>query len=301
MVLAGCLVSLVGCQNDPAPRPARAVQVAPLEPLTDKPLPPPVAPGREVYAPPFQDAPLVKQALPEESAFLPVYQEVGSPRIAVFVNRTLEGQTIPTNPGGAVSGTERVRQTTGAVTVETRNESRDPYRGTLNEKTDRMESTGPVEVRDRTEKYLAPGQYDEIQAKRIDYDAVEAILADFISAGGKVAMVSPRLTESQMRGLEKGDRNVLQQLSKDNQVDVLIQVQAHPTKQTFKGLELRLVAEAINTGDGASIGRAVVDTQPPLDKPQINEYTRYLARKLMDDMAGTWTAPRPAPATQPNR
>jgi len=39
-----------------------------------------------------------------------------------------------------------------------------------------------------------------------------------------------------------------------------------------------------------------VDIAPPLDKPQINTYTRYVARKLMDDMIGAWSNMQPASA-----
>ena len=45
-----------------------------------------------------------------------------------------------------------------------------------------------------------------------------------------------------------------------------------------------MVAEALNVGDGRSLGRAVVDVPAPLDKPKINRYTHFMARKLMDGM-----------------
>jgi hypothetical protein len=80
------------------------------------------------------------------------------------------------------------------------------------------------------------------------------------------------------------------------QADVLIQVQARPTRQTRYGLEVRLIAEALNTRGGQSIGRAVVDIPPPLEKTTINKYTRFVARKLMDDMTGTWNNAPVAPA-----
>ena len=49
-----------------------------------------------------------------------------------------------------------------------------------------------------------------------------------------------------------------------------------------------MVAEALNVGDGRSLGRAVMDVPAPLDKPKINRYTRYMARKLMDGMIVSW-------------
>jgi len=85
--------------------------------------------------------------------------------------------------------------------------------------------------------------------------------------------------------------------------DVLVLLQARPTAQTRNGLQIRVVGEAINVGRGGqSIARAVVEVPPPLDKPQLNKYTRFLARKLMDGMAATWRAVGPdgrgAPARQ---
>jgi hypothetical protein len=75
-------------------------------------------------------------------------------------------------------------------------------------------------------------------------------------------------------------------------------VQIHPIEQTSDGLKFRLIAEAINTRDGASIARFPLDLDPPLDKPHINDDTRFVARKLMDQMTQTWQNYQPQP-TQP--
>jgi hypothetical protein len=65
---------------------------------------------------------------------------------------------------------------------------------------------------------------------------------------------------------------------------------------------VRLIAEAFNIEGGDSIGRAVVDVPPPLEKRQLNKYTRYIARKLMDDMTYAWSTAGPAgPAPQQDR
>ena len=98
--------------------------------------------------------------------------------------------------------------------------------------------------------------------------------------------------------MQQGRPQVLSEVARQLGADVLVQVQAHPTKQTQQGLEVRIIAEAMNTRDGQSLARAVVDVPPPLDKPQINEYTRFLARKLMDQMTETWSVP-PPPAPPP--
>jgi hypothetical protein len=117
-----------------------------------------------------------------------------------------------------------------------------------------------------------------------------------------VTVISPdlarqRLTDQQVRDLQSGRPQVLSEVAQQLSADVLIQVQAHPTRQTQEGLEIRLIAEAMNTRGGESIGRAVVDIPPPLTKPRINRYTRYIARKLMDDMTGSWLNTPPGTKT----
>src|SRR6185312_3128920 len=72
--------------------------------------------------------------------------------------------------------------------------------------------------------------------------------------------------------------------------DILVMVRAQPTRQSGGGPAVRLVADVSNVLGGESIARAVVDVPPPLDKPQLNTYTRFLARKLMKDMTSSWTA-----------
>jgi hypothetical protein len=77
-------------------------------------------------------------------------------------------------------------------------------------------------------------------------------------------------------------------------------VQAQPTMQTEGGAQVRMVAEAVDLKhNGASLARAVVDVPPPMDKQQINKYTRYLARKLMDGMIVTWQASGAAQGNPP--
>lgn len=45
--------------------------------------------------------------------------------------------------------------------------------------------------------------------------------------------------------------------------------------------------------DGQSLARGSVDIMTPLDKIQVNNFTRFTARKLMDGMTQTWTQPPP--------
>jgi hypothetical protein len=208
---------------------------------------------------PFQDEPLVIDTPPEAKAFVDIYKQVGKPRIVVFVNRGLDGQILPVVDPGKYTTSKEV--------------------------------------------YLRPGQYDEARAKQIDYEMMELLLADWMSADNQVTIVSPttvhrQLTEQEQRDLQAGKPQALTDVGRRLDADVLIQVQAKPTRQTYAGLEVRVIAEAINIKGGESLARAAVDVQPPLDKIQTNRYTRFLARKLMDGMTTTWSAPAAAKAPE---
>lgn len=237
------------------------------------PQPPPPAPAG------FDDQPILRDRPPEQRAFVEAYNRVGRPRIAVYVNRTLDGQIV------APSALEPAP----AVRVD-RSVNWNYSQGTAS---------------DQINVYLKPGQYDEASARALDYQAIETVLTDWLAAGGNTELISPtlaraRLTQEQRDALEKGEKFVLTDITQRLDADIFVQVQAQPTRQTARGLEVRLVAEAINTRGGRSIGRAVVDVPPPLEKTQINEYTRYLARKLMDDMILAWSATPPSgPTTRP--
>ncbi len=259
-----------GCQ-DRTPPPARVVVPAPDQGVAyrdqtpGKPLPP--QEPDDLPPPPFNDAPLVNQRPPEQDAFVDAYRHVGRPRILVFVNRSLEGQVLQVSPNTPIR------------TDESR---------TVN-------AAGAIVQSKTTETYLRPGQYDEASAKSIDYEAMENILTDWLGANGQVQIVSPllarqRLTDEQFKDLQSGRPRMLGEVARQLDADVLIQAQAHPTRQTPQGLQIRLIAEAVNVKGGESIGRAVVDIPPPLDKPQMNTYTRFLARKLMDGMIQSWEA-----------
>jgi hypothetical protein len=145
------------------------------------------------------------------------------------------------------------------------------------------------------------GQQGDAAAADIDYQAIETIMSDWLACSGQVSLMAPSLA---MRRLsESEERTALAQLG----ADVAVSVRAASTPSSRDGKSLRLVAQAVNTRGGDSIGRAVVDVPPPLEKAQINDYTRFLARKLMDDMTQTWRAVPPAsrerrtPSTSPSR
>lgn len=218
----------------------------------------------------YDDVPLMDERPPEQKEFVQTYNQIGRPRLMVFVNRTLDGKLIPLKPGYPPVGHEVA-----------------PAPG-------------------QYEPYLRPGEYDSAFARAIDYQAVETIMTDWLAANGQTMIISPRavrqqLSEAQTKALESGDAKVLTELADRTETDVLIQVQIQPTRQVASGLEVRAVAEAINVRDGQSIARAVVDIPPLLQKTTINTYTRFLARKLMDEMTQTWQqyiANSPPPAQQ---
>lgn len=308
---AGLLAAMLsGCRDNTPPPPRVPVPTsdnphARRETDPIKPLPPARREARQAPAP-FYDEPLVSQRPPEQRRFVDAYNAVGRPRITLFVNRTLEGQIIPVNPGGPIASVEQVRRSTTGVSVEDRaSYSRYDRRSDREaERVSSFESTGPGEYRETTEVYLRPGQYDEVNAKSLDYEAMEAIMTDWISASGQVTLVDPsmtrqKLTDEQIKDLQSGRPQVLREIAEQLDADVLIQVQAHPTRQTREGLEVRVIAAAMNVRGGESLGRAVVDIPPPLEKTQLNQYTRFLARKLMDDLTNAWTAPAPEPRQAP--
>jgi hypothetical protein len=306
-----------GCSDNSPPPPRVAIpptdQAQAIQQQEIKPLPSPGDGATSLPPPVFDDAPLVSQRIPGEREFVGAYEQVGKPRMLVFVNRTLEGEIVPVNPNTPVATVEHTAHSTGAVTANSSQSS-----GTYGywydshyENKSRFQSTGPADFNQTTSVYLRPGEYDEAAAKSLDYEAIENVLTDWMAAGGKVAIVSPtmarqRLTDEQLKDLQSNRPKMLGEVARQLDADILIQVQAHPTRQTQEGMEFRLIVEAINVRGGESIARAMVDVPPPLDKPKINKYTRFLAQKLMSGMFGSWESfgGRPeaapaAPATQP--
>lgn len=264
--------TIAGCSSPPprVPVPGPNNRDVLLEHDPVKPLPHAEPPAG------FEDVALVNQRAPEQRAFIDAYNRVGRPRIAVFVNRTLQGDIVPVSHAAPPSGGQ----------------------------TDPFAAQGAPESRQSSDVSLHPNQNQELAAQNIDYAAVESILTDWLANNGQVTVISPtmvrqKLTPEQVKDLESGRSQVLNDIAQQFGADVLVQAQARPTKETFQGLQVRLVAEAINIKGGDSIARAVVDITPPLDKPQINTYTRYVARKLMDDMIGAWANMQPGPGTTP--
>lgn len=302
-------LGLAGCnqrepvERTPVPSPdnpdARRVEHDPIRPL-------PVDAYEEPMGMYPQDPPILEVPPPEAGPFVQAYNAVGRPKIVVFVNRTLEGAVMPTTEERILSGRREIIEADGSVDIQQRETSggvreRGGYRGGSysENRTDREGSfttTGPARVERRTEVYLPPGEYDEIWAKRVDYAALENALADALAVRGEVSVLSPRLVRQRLSAeevaaLEAGRPAVLEDLAERLGADVLVHVQALPTAQTDRGLDLRIVAEALNTMDAASVGRANADFHPPMSAARLDAVSRYLARRLMDDMTGAWVVP----------
>jgi hypothetical protein len=127
---------------------------------------------------------------------------------------------------------------------------------------------------------------------------LEVLLTDWLAADGQVTIVSPnvarsRLSKDQVKAAEGGDAGAVRDVA-----DVLVHVTSGPSQQD-KVRDIRILAEAMEVRGGDSLARAAVDMNNPMTKPKLNEYTRYLARKLMDGMTTTWANPNAAPQAAP--
>jgi hypothetical protein len=302
-----------GCKpNEPppahAPVPpsdARSGRAAYTHENAGRPLPPAPTYTDSAVPPPYYDEPLVDQQMPEEPRFVEAYNRVGRPRVTVFMNRTLEGKLVPVNPSDPLVSIKQSRTSTGDVRVD-QNSSTRAGSGSDWRSRETQHSADTYDARggnssynESTDIYLRPGQYDEATAKSLDYEAMENTLADWLTASGQVVMISPtlahqRLSDQQEGAMQSGQKQALDDVARSLNADVLVQVQAHPTKQSREGMKIRVIAEAMNTRGGQSLGRAVVDMPLPMEKTDINRYTRFLARRLMSQMTNVWNAPPPA-------
>jgi hypothetical protein len=231
IVLTGLLAG--GCLfKDNTPSPPRASVPPPMINSMDQ-----TAAGKPLmqrggYDASFDDTPIVTQPPPEQAAFVQAYTSVGSPRLAVYVNRTVDATPV-----------------------------------------------------------IASGA----SVQRIDFQAVENVMTDWLAAGGQVTLVSPVFSQSLSANPQQAQ--VLSALPKESGIDVLIYIQAQEVAQADGQRSIRMVAEAINTRRGESLARALLDPPTMLDKPVINDETRFLARKLMNDMTRAWQHIPATPAT----
>jgi len=281
-------------------------------PVSQAPTPPPSAyypgdipkpipdPSLQVPTPAFNDPPLVDQSLPEEAWFVNAYNQVGHPHIAVYVNRSLDGAMI----GEAdipLTTVETVKRSTGQLEVDRSQASSFGgwYGGGQQSSTDHFKSNGPAEYHESTSVWLHPGEFDENQLGPLDYIQIENLTTDWFRAGGRVTVLAPgwirgQITATQAADLQQGRISALQPLQTAG-ADILVQVQSHAARREGQ-LVLLVVAEAINVKGGESLGHVSLELPTPLDRYEINNATRYMVRKLMQDMVGSWTT---GPSTPP--
>lgn len=270
-LLTAVLGTAGGCGSpEPAPGIRPVAYDSPTPAYRPKPLPPNDY-SSELPPPPFYDPPLVNQPVPEQRQFVEAYRQVGRPRIVVFVNRNLHGDAVPHDVGQPAI---------------------DPIRGNP------FRPPNPIDFRDPGEQYLNPGQYDDAQFRRIDFATIETTLTQWLACDGQVTILSPAavrepLTDDGVRKMQADRPRLLGDLVKNLNADVLIQVQAHPSRQAGGQLAIRLVGEAVNVRDGEQVGRATVLVPVPLESETINVFTRFVARRLMSDMTLTWAGNRP--------
>lgn len=292
LFLAGLSASLLGCQSD-APPPARVDVPADTQAshvrYHPQPKPVYVDPPQADIPLPIDDPPLITQAPAEQTQYLEAYERVGRPRIVVFVNRTVDGSIINT------------AESMPMTSIRTSDQTGQSGQG------DQANQGSSYDV------YLPPGTYDEAKVRAIDYEAIELVMGDLLAANGRVKLISPsmarnKLTDSQIKQIQSGEPVALRAIAETLSTDVLIQVQARPTRQTKNGLDVRVLAEAIDVATGQSLARAFVDVPPPLTKTTLQKYSRYLSRKLMYNLAGAWryvpnsphgAAPNPEPVPNP--
>jgi hypothetical protein len=283
LIMLGAIgfLGLGGCDNSPPPNrvpvptTANPDQMRPADYV--KPMPPEDnrvdlrVPNQQIPEPPPSSAAPVPNAStpppPEHSFadtqrdFLDAYKQVGQPKIVIFVNHTLQGQLVqPSAPEPWLASEPPAPQPTPS---------------------------------------LRPDQYDQASAGAVDYAAIENRLADWLGNNGKVAVTPPatvrqKLSDDQIKQLQTGHADAAAALD----ADILIQVQAHPTQQTQRGLQLQLEVHAMNVKGGQAIAHATVDMEAPLDQAQIDGTTRTISRELMVDMIRTWTAPLPGDSGQ---
>lgn len=122
------------------------------------------------------------------------------------------------------------------------------------------------------------------EADNSENTAVILQTIEWLRANGRVAVVTP--------GAQNPQADVAVLLA----IDVL-----RDQNNTIESV--RIAAVAKNTRDELLLGQALVDMPRPIDRQAINRYTRFLARKLMADLTGSWenlpAAARVEPAVPP--
>jgi len=321
---------LAGCSETPVPTVAvpRQDDASAYRPVPQpKPLPPngTIVGGVPQMAPPPQPAggsimppngaPAAAApggyapSIENEDAFVAAYAR-RSPRIMVFVNRTLQGESLPKDAMETILQKQEVQSSTGAVNVASSSNttgggqsSTVVFGGSSASNTNintnqasSFTSGGPAEYSHTTYWKKPTDQRDAFGATADDYGMIESSLVEYFDNSGKVRVqdsdaAREKLSREQILRIENGDPKANELLKTELQTDVLIRVTATPTTQSANGPAIRLIAKAIGTTDARNLGNATVDMPMPMTKQNINVYTRYLASKLMGQMAQKWRLP----------
>lgn len=246
-----------------------------------------------------------------EDIFVQAYTQRRSPKIMVFVNRTIQGDPLPKDGLAEVLRVEERQSATGAVNVNSnrttnsnsQSTSSGMYGGSASNSnsnsvnSNSFSSQGPADYSRTTSVRTAPDKVDWVGATADDYAMLEASLIRYIDNSGRIQIsdsdaARARLNREQILRIENGDPAAARLLATELQQDVLIRVTAVPTRQSSSGQPaVRLIAKAVSTTDTRNLGNAFVDMPLPMGKSNINTYSGYLASELMGQMAQKWSQP----------
>ena len=316
---------LVGCNDTPVQRVAVPGPEDPgaYRPLpAPKPLPPAGFIGSEVQPMPqpmpgtmVQPGPggpagvSALPSIPNEDAFVAAYAK-RSPRMMVFVNRTIQGDPLPKDGLEEVIRVEKTQSATGAVSVANNNSvvgsnqstsagfgGSSASSGNINRtNASSFTSGGPAQYTQSTSVKKAADKYDIFGATSDDYQMIESSIVQYFDNSGKVRIqdsdaARAKLSREQVLRIENGDPAANRLLATELQADVLVRITAKPTTQASGGAAVRLIAKAVATTDARNLGSATVDMPLPMSKTNINVYTRYLTSEMMRQMAQKWSLP----------
>jgi hypothetical protein len=278
------------------------------------PMPPGYPQGQPTPPPGYPQPGMPQAAAPgirNEDVFVQAYVNHRSPKIMVFVNRTIQGDPLPKDGLDEVLRVEERQSATGAVSVNSnrtntgnsQSTSSGYYGGSAsNSNTNSINSNsfssqGPAEYQRTTSVRSAADKVDWVGATSDDYAMIEGSLVRYLDNSGKIQIsdsdaARARLNREQILRIENGDPAAARLLATELQQDVLIRVTAVPTRQASSGQpSVRLMAKAVSTTDARILGNVAVDMPLPMGKTNINVYTGYLASELMGQMAQKWMQP----------
>ena len=144
-----------------------------------------------------------------------------------------------------------------------------------------------VDPSDQPEKSLVPG----------DYELLEKVVRETISAGGQIAVVPAsavreRTTPQQLRDIAAGRATALTEVGNALHGDVLIEIKPMTTDD-----KTQLTATARNIRDGQQIATVTSAVQSASPRRQIDFAGRLLGERMVDALADAWDRLARQPAT----